>query len=200
MALTRANGLAHGPTAGQLGDPLFEVPHDRLGARLHEEVFGQLPAGTARALDLPEVAAAVRPLLAAGWRPAQLAARVGALPAGDPVPVVLAFLQQLRERDSPQRQWEREQAEREREQTARREQAGRAASEESRARWAAEARAALGLPPRPRAVPPSRPTASCASCGGRADFFVTRQVRLCECCVQALGSGSVQLGPRAQAG
>ena len=189
--------MAQGPRYER---PLFDAPDDRLGPRLHEEVFGALPVRTARALDVPEVAAAVRPLLAARWRPAQLAARVGALPAADePVGPVVAFLQALLDRDSPQRLWERERAERQREQAAQREQAQTAASEESRARWAAEARRALGLPPRAAAPPAPRPRATCASCGDPGDYFVTREVRLCTRCVEQLRVGEVALAPRTRA-
>ena len=178
--------------------PLFDPPRDRLGARLHREVFGALPTTTARALDVPEVAAAVRPLLAGGWRPAQLGARVGALPAADdPVPGVTAFLVALRERDCPAHLWEREQAARRAERDARQLEQG-VASEESRARWAAEARRTLGLPARPRSAPTPRPCATCASCGSSGDFFVTRQVRLCRGCVDLLGSGRVRLAARAE--
>ena len=38
-------------------DTLFEPPADRLGARLHEEVFGALPVSVGRALDVPQVEA-----------------------------------------------------------------------------------------------------------------------------------------------
>lgn len=187
--------VEHRPVAA----PLFDVPPDHLGARLHDEVFGALPRSTARALDVPVVAAVVRPLLSAGWRPAQLAARVGALPAAtDPVGSVVAFLTALRERDSPQHTWERERAARDVEQRQQREQVTGAASDESRADWAAEARRALGLPPRVLSVPPPRPRAPCASCGDAGDYFVTREVRLCTRCVEQLRSGSVSLGPRSR--
>lgn len=178
--------------------PLFDAPHDRLGARLHGEVFGALPSCTARALDLPEVASVVRPLLDRGWRPAQLAARVGALPASaEPVSGVVAFLEQLAERDSPQQRWERERTERGQ---AVMEREGRpVACEASRLHWAAEARRTLGLPPRVRAAPVTRPLPLCAACGAEADFFVTRQVRLCAACVALLGSGRAQLTASARA-
>lgn len=180
---------------------MFDVPHDRLGARLHQQVFGDLPTATARALDTPDVAGAVRPLLASGWRPAQLAARVGALPASeDPVPAVLALLQRLCERDSPSSAWQRERAERERQQAARDEDRHAAASEASRAAWVAEARRSLGLPSRPARAPVSRPSPSCAGCGGPGEFFVTRQVRLCTVCVAALASGTAHLGSGARVG
>jgi hypothetical protein len=190
-------------------DTLFEPPADRLGARLHEEVFGALPVSVGRALDVPQVASAVRLLLAARWRPAQLAARVGALPASaDPVAAVTAFLEALRERDCPQELWERERAARREEQARRQEDGHAVASEQSRARWVAQARRALGqqAPGRQGTGPPPlgpgtrsriatvpRPTATCASCHRPAAFFVTRQVRLCTGCVELLGSGRGQL-------
>jgi hypothetical protein len=174
--------------------PLFDPPRDRLGARLHEQVFGSLPRSTARALDVPEVAGAVRPLLARGWRPAQLAARVGALPApADPVPAVVAFLEQLLARSSPQEAWEAEQAVRAAERAREADSAGEVASEASRAHWVAEARRTLGLPARPRPVPAPRAAPTCASCRGEGEFFVTRQVRLCGGCVALLASGRASL-------
>ncbi len=181
--------------------PLFEAPRDRLGARLHDEVFGVLPSLTARALDTPEVAAAVRPLIERGWRPAQLAARVGALPAGgEPVLTVVAFLGELLGRDAPQQAWERERAARALERTLREEPEHVPASEQSRAHWAAEARRTLGLPLRPRAVAAPLAQRDCATCGSAAEFFVTRKVRLCVTCVEVLGSGRARLAVAAQAG
>ena len=182
-------------------NPLFDPPRDRLGVRLHEQVFGALPASTARALDVPEVAAAVRRLLERGWRPAQLAARVGALPAApDPVPAVTAFLEQLLDRDSPSTAWAREQAERDRERAERRPAPGDVASEAARAHWVAEARRTLGLPARPRPVPAPRQAPPCSSCSGDGEFFVTRQVRLCGHCVELLASGRARLAPSAAVG
>ena len=150
----------------------------------------------AHALDTPEVAAAVRPLLARGWRPAQLSARVGALPppAGDPAPAVVAFLGQLLARTCPQEDWERERLERARAAQARAEAAVPPASDEVRAHWVAQARRSLGLPQRPRTpTTPSSPVRRCATCSGAAEFFVTREVRLCGACVQLLGSGRAHL-------
>lgn len=173
-------------------DGLFEAPAARLGRRLHDAVFDPLPAAFARACDVPEVAAAVRPLLARGWRPAQLSARLGALPEppGDPVPAVVAFLGQLLERSSPQEAFDREQAER----AARPAPDGPPpATDAERERWVAQARRSLGLPQRPRAVAPLRTERSCASCSGEATFFVTREVRLCEACVSLLSSGRARL-------
>lgn len=178
---------------------LFSVPADRLGQRLHTAVFGALPSATARALDVPGVAQVVRPLLDAGWRPAQLAARVGALPAaGDPVHVVVEFLTRLRERDSPQQTWERERAARERTRAdqARTDVASPAAS----ASWAAQVRRDLGLRPRVRPEVAVRSTPPCSACQAPSQFFVTRQVRLCDGCVTRLAAGSVHLAESARAG
>ena len=177
-------------------DPLFDRPVDRprerLRARLHEEVFGGLPALTARALDDPAVAGAVRPLLERGWRPAQLGARVGALPvSGDPLPAVVAFLEQLLERESPQHAWERERAERE--QRSAEAEPHRVASEQERAHWVAQARRSLGMPPLARPEPAPEPARRCASCSAEAAYFVTRTVRLCAACVAALESGRARL-------
>lgn len=174
-------------------DPLFDPPTDRLARALHEQVFGALPTALARALDVPEVAHAVRPLLTGGWRPAQLAARVGALPEPEhPVPAVKAFLTELVQRASPEQAWQRERSERAR-------PSGHCdehlpASDEVREHYVAQARRALGARP-----PTARPSADvrlgpvCASCGQQAGFFVTRQVRLCAGCVELLGTGRARL-------
>ena len=173
-------------------DPLFDPPPDLLGRRLHAEVFGNLPALLARELDVREVAAAVRPLLARGWRPAQLGARVGALPApADPVPAVVAFLEELLARRSPQESWQQDRAERA---AARAEPDGPPpASDEVRAHWVAEARRVLGTVARPHPQQPARPAPTCSSCAGEGAFFVTRTVRLCTACVELLDSGRARL-------
>lgn len=173
-------------------DPLFDPPEDLLGRRLHTEVFGSLPALLARELDAREVAAAVRPLLARGWRPAQLGARVGALPSpADPVPAVVAFLQELLARRSPQEAWQQDRADR----AAAAEHADGPppASDEVRAHWVAEARRALGAAARPRPQQPAPPAPTCSSCTGEGAFFVTRTVRLCTVCVELLESGRARL-------
>lgn len=190
-------------------DPLFDPPPDRLPRRLHAQVFGELPVLLARSLDVPEVAAVVRPLLAAGWRPPQLGARVGALPPSeDPVAAVVAFLHGLGQRASPQVAWQHERAERARVAVHVAEVIGagspevdagtgagqqKVASEQSRAHWIAEARRSLGLPARHRPVPPPRPAPRCASCRDEGSFFVTREVRLCAGCVSMLGTGRARV-------
>ncbi len=173
-------------------EPLLDRPRARLGAALQDEVFGGLPALTARALDDADVAAAVRVLLDAGWRPAQVGSRAGALPAApDPVAAVLALLRQLAQSESPQQAWERQRAERSRPQAP--DDGHRVATDEERARWVAEARRSLGMPPRRRAEPAAEPVRRCASCTGEGTFFVTRTVRLCGACVALLDSGRGRL-------
>lgn len=184
-----------------MGQPLFDTPRDKLGARLHSAVFGALPSATAHLLEDPDVAAAVRPLLARGWRPAQLAARVGALPAAaDPVVAVIGLLERLAQRSCPQQAWDLERADREREARERRQDGHVAASDQARAHGLAQARSALGRPSHPQRQPPARPAAMCASCHGPGEFFVTRQVRLCASCVELLRSGEVHLVRVARAG
>lgn len=171
---------------------LFEAPRDRLGSRTHDEVFGGLPPATCRALDRPEVAEAVRALLGHGWRPAQIGARVGALPAADePLPAVLAFLESLLERDNPQRAWAERAARLRPDPTV---PPTPPASTEVRERWAAHARAALSGSSRgiARAVPRA-PARVCAACGGEGAFFVTVDVRLCSDCVGLLSTGRARL-------
>lgn len=173
-------------------DPLLDRPRARLGAALHDEVFGGLPALTARVLDEADVAAAVRVLLDAGWRPAQIGLRVGALPAApDPVASVLVLLRQLAEAESPQQVWQRQRAEQARPQAT--DDGHRVATDEERARWVAEARRSLGVPLRRRPEPAAEPVRRCASCTGEGTFFVTRTVRLCGACVALLDSGRVRL-------
>lgn len=177
-----------GQILGMRQEPLLDRPRARLGAQLHDEVFGGLPARTARALDEPDVAAAVRVLLDAGWRPAQIGARVGAAPAADePTAPVLALLRQLAQTESPQQAWQRQRAERQPFPVEG--EAHRVASDEERAHWVAEARRSLGLAAR-RPVQAAPPVVrQCASCPGEGTYFVTRTVRLCGACVSLLESG-----------
>ncbi len=192
---TPPTGPALVPSTGQA--PLFEPPAGRLTRGQHEDLFGHLPWRDAQALHVPEVAAAVRPLLAQGWRPAQLAARVGALPAaggpGATSTAVVAFLGVLLERDSPAVEHASAKQTRADEQRARAAAEPVAASDEVKAHWVAHARRSLGLPPRPRAVPAAPSAPGCASCPGEGAFFVTREVRLCGACVELLRTGRAHL-------
>lgn len=192
---THPAGPALVPTPGQA--PLFDPPAGRLTRAQHEDLFGHLPWRDAQALHVPEVAAVVRPLLARGWRPAQLAARVGALPAtagpDATLAAVVAFLQVLLERDSPAA--EHAAAKQARDQERHDRQAGEqpVASDEVKAHWVAHARRSLGLPPRPRSVQAAPAAPVCASCPGEGSFFVTREVRLCGACVELLRTGRAHL-------
>lgn len=141
---------------------------------------------------------AVQALLAAGWRSGQLAARIGALPAGpDPVAVVLSLLGALAEQEAPDRLHARERG-RMADQAA---AAGRSssaaaeqpASQESRERWLRQIRQQLGSARPVRPAPPARIRPPCALCGGVGALFVTRAVRLCTTCVDALEAGQLSL-------
>jgi hypothetical protein len=174
----------------------------RLAPGEHTAVFGGLTSRLAAELDTPEVAALVRPLLDRGWRPGQLADRVGSVPAGgDPVREVGAFLAGLRDTPSPAAQWAAERSRREAEAATRVALAPEPASEESRRRWAREARRQL----RGRTAsydatavrPAERARSACALCGADGTFFVTREVHLCEPCVEVLGSGRARLASSA---
>lgn len=151
-------------------------------------VSADLLPEVARALVGPEVERAVLPLLASGWRPAQLQARIGALPAsGDPLAAVLTLLRELSALESPAQRWARERAqgERERDPAA----AGEAATAAQRAHWIAVARRSLRAPAPRAPAPPVRRVPPCASCGGAGTFFVCRGVRLCAGCVGRLQTG-----------
>lgn len=169
---------------------LFDLPA-RLSPDVHRAVFGDLPTSLARALGSPEVASVVRSLLDAGWRPGQLASRVGVLPAAaDPAAAVLALLRSLGAGPTPDELWAAEREERQalRSRTA----AESPATPESRERWIAQIRSGLSGPrlPRPQPVTCSRP--ACALCGQAGSLFVTHRVRLCHPCVEVLSSGSAR--------
>ncbi len=152
-----------------------------------------LPSEVVHALVGPEVEHAVQPLLAAGWRPAQLQARIGALPAsGDPRAAVLTLLQELSAKESPARRWARERAQRVRERDPA--ASGERATAAQRDHWIAVARRSLGAPARRAPAPPVRCVPPCASCGDAGTFFVRRGVRLCAGCVGRLETGEVRGG------
>ena len=164
---------------------LFDLPPERLDTDTHDAVFGELPVLLAADLRTPEIGDLVLQLLDKGWRKGQLAARVGALPAGrDPL---TGFLDQV----PPDARWREEKAQRDlaRSQAASEEPA----SEESRQRWIQQIRAELGGPRVSTRKPLTRARPACALCGEESDYFVTREVRLCEVCVGLLSSGNVTL-------
>lgn len=171
---------------------LFDLPPERLAQDTHDAVFGDLPFTLSLDLHSPEIGDLVLQLLDKGWRAGQLAARVGAMPAGrDPVADVEVLLRGFLEQVPPDARWREEKAERDLQRShAAFEQP---ASDESRQRWIQQIRTEIGSPRRaPRkAVVRVRPP--CALCGAESDYFVTREVRLCEACVAVLGAGQATL-------
>ena len=189
---------------------LFDLPA-RLSGDVHAAVFGALPTSIVRALDTPEVAAAVTDLLAVGWRPSEVGTRIFALPTGtEPAVEVLALLRTLR-RQAPDSQGaaqnvtlptvqQMEQPTGE-QLTATPAVAEQPASPESRERWLTQIRQELRAPRRPRPAPPVRVRRPCAICGEPGELFVTRAVRLCVPCVAGLEAGlAVGLGTSLQVG
>jgi hypothetical protein len=172
---------------------LFDLPPtptERLTAPLHKAVFGALPSTLAASLHTPQIGDLVLQLTDSGWRPGQIAARVGAHPAGrDPVAEIEALLCQLLEQVPPDAQWREEKARR----AAEGSRGPEPASEASREAWIAQIRSELGTPS-PRKVAPVRPLRpACALCEAESTYFVTKQVRLCEGCVVLLATGAVRL-------
>ncbi len=172
---------------------LFDLPPtptEKLTTPLHRAVFGALPSTLAAALHTPAVGDLVLQLTDRGWRPGQIATRVGTHPAGrDPVTEIEALLGQLVEQVPPDAQWREEKARRAAQGTREPEPA----SEASREAWIAQIRTDLGTPS-PRKAPPVRPLRpACALCEGESTYFVTKQVRLCEGCVVLLATGAVRL-------
>jgi hypothetical protein len=171
---------------------LFDLPPQRLDQDTHDAVFGGLPASLASDLHTPEVGDLVLQLLDRGWRAGQVASRVAAMPAGrDPVVDVQSLLRGFLEQVPPDVRWREEKAQRDhaRSQATLEEPA----TDESRQRWIQQIRVQLGgprLPPRP---PTARVRPVCALCGSDSDYFVTREVRLCDACVSLLGTGTAKL-------
>ncbi len=172
---------------------LFDLPPtptERLAPGLQEAVFGDLPTSLARDLHTPEVGDLVLQLLDNGWRPGQVADRVGRLPAGrDPVVEITGLLQVLLTEQSPDARWREERSQRQRARPVDPEPASPA----SRAQWIAQIRRDLGAPRSSRREPPVRLRPPCALCEGQSSYFVTREVRLCEGCVVLLGTGALSL-------
>lgn len=172
---------------------LFDLPPtptERLAAPLHKAVFGGLPSTLAASLHTPQIADLVLQLTDSGWRPGQIAARVGAHPAGrDPVTEVEVLLRQLLEQVPPDAQWREEKARR----AGLGARAPEPASEASREAWIAQIRSELGTPSPRKAAPVRRLRPACALCEGESTYFVTKQVRLCEGCVVLLATGAVRL-------
>lgn len=171
---------------------LFDLPPQRLSQETHDAVFGDLPFTLCLDLHTAQIGDLVLQLLDKGWRKGQLAARVGAMPAGrDPVAEVETLLRGFLEQVPPDARWREEKAERDLlRSSASFEQP---ASDESRAKWIQQIRTEMGAPRRPTPRPAARVRPACALCGDQSDYFVTREVRLCEACVTVLGSGTARL-------
>lgn len=164
-----------------------------LDAETHKAVFGQLPSSLQTRLRTAEVGDLVLQLLDAGWRRGQLAARLGAMPAGeDPEQDVVRLLRGFLDQLPPDARWREEKAERDALRASRAE-SEQPASEESRQRWVAQIRAELSVPRTRGPSRPVRPSRQCALCGEEGTFFVTRGVRLCQTCVGLLQAGAVRL-------
>ena len=176
-------------------DELFDLPPQpgqRLDDETHRGVFGDLPARLATSLHTPEVGDLVLQLLDRGWRQGQLAARIGALPAGpDPVADVTALLAGFLQQVPPDARWREEQRAR----AATRSTAAfeQPASEASREAWIARIRDDLGARRSSPREPVRRTRPACALCGRESSYFVTREVRLCDGCVEQMSTGALQL-------
>jgi hypothetical protein len=160
-----------------------------LDGETHERVFGELPSSVQRGLRTAEIGDLVTQLLDAGWRPGQIGARVGAMTAGDdPVADVMRLLTGFLEQLPPDARWRQEKADRELVRS--RAEVEQPASEETRQAWIARIRSDLAVPRERQKVTQLRQRPSCAMCGQDSVYFVTKQVRLCDACVEALGNGS----------
>ena len=110
------------------------------------DVLAGLPASVVGRLDTAPIAAAVRDLLRAGWRPVQLGARIGALTATeDPAAQVQAFLVALSDEETPIGRADRERTERAAAAQRARRATGPPASPETIARCLAQVRSQLLL-------------------------------------------------------
>ena len=176
---------------------LFDLPAQRLDQASHTAVFGDLPSTLAALLHTAEVGDLVLQLLDRGWRPGQLASRIGAMPAGtDPEADVIGLLRGFLDQVPPDARWREERAARKASQSVPEEPA----SEQSRQRWLTQIRSELGTPRAPRAQPLLRIKPPCSLCGAEGEFFVTRQARLCAACVSLLESGTAVMPTAQEAG
>lgn len=176
---------------------LFDLPAQRLDQVSHAAVFGDLPSALAHALHTAEVGDLVMQLLDLGWRPGQLASRIGAMPAAtDPEQAVIGLLKGFLEQVPPDARWREERAARKAAESVPEEPA----SEQSRQRWLNQIRLELGTPRAPRAQPLLRIKPPCSLCGAEGEFFVTRSARLCAACVALLESGTAVMPASQEAG
>jgi hypothetical protein len=173
---------------------LFDLPPQpaqRLDADTHRAVFGDLPSALAAALHTAELGDLVLRLLDAGWRRGQLSARIGALPAGpDPQRQVTQLLTGFLDQVPPDARWRQEKAAHAPAVPAAFEEP---ASEASRQAWLTQIRRDLGVRKGTLREPLRRVRPPCSLCGVESSFFVTKDVRLCESCVQQMSTGALQL-------
>jgi hypothetical protein len=164
---------------------------------VHADVFSHLPALLMREMDAPDVAALIERLVAAGWRPGQLRHRVGAAPAQGSVAAdgvhLRGLLEQLLAVPCPDAVRAQELAVAEDQRRWRELTAPRPASPEVRRAHLAAIRAGLKGVPAPRSAPRHRLRPPCSLCTAQGAYFVTREVRLCQRCVEVLASGSARL-------
>jgi hypothetical protein len=174
---------------------LFDLPPQpgqRLEAETHHGVFGGLPARLSAALHTPEMGDVVLQLLDRGWRQGQLAARIGALPSGaDPIADIRALLEGFLAQVPPDARWREEK--RERALLKASAEVEQPATDESRQAWLARIRDDLGIRRSTAREPVRRTRPACALCGQESTYFVTREVRLCDGCVEQLTTGALQL-------
>jgi len=164
---------------------------------LAELVFGSLRVAVVRELESPEVSRLLRELVVRGWRPRQLAERVGALPvqatSALDAEVVREALRLLLEQESPQAVYDAERARREQEREEAERTAPVVAAPEDRARWIDSIRSGLkGSRTKASFGPPVRLRPDCALCSAESQFFVRRDVHLCKRCVDLLATGDVE--------
>jgi hypothetical protein len=162
---------------------------DLLDPETHRRVFGDLPSSLQRALRTAEIGDLVTQLQDAGWRPGQIGSRVGAMTTGDdPVLDVTRLLTGFVDQVPPDARWRQEKAERDLQRS--RAEVERPASDEAREAWIAQIRSELGSPRQRQTVTAIRQRPGCAVCGADGVYFVTKQVRLCDACVEALADGA----------
>jgi hypothetical protein len=164
---------------------------------LAELVFGTLRVAVVRELESPEVSSLLRELVVRGWRPRQLADRVGALPvqatSALDAEVVREALRRLLDEESPQARYDAELVRRDQAREQAQREAPVVAAPEDRARWISTIRSGLKSS-RTRVAfgPPVRLRPDCALCAAESDFFVRRDVHLCKRCVDLLAAGDVE--------
>ena len=169
----------------------------RTGSPHLVDVVSSLPVLLVRALDADRAGREVDALVAAGWRPGQLRARIGAEPSqGSPerdADHVLELLRALAGEVPPDVAHARELERRRRDRDDQQALAPQPASPEVRRRSVERIRSELGLVPSRRAPAEPRTRPACSLCDGEGAYFVTREVHLCARCVEVLATGQARL-------